>query len=120
MRVKPVIMAGILMTLIGWITMMVSFWLPGAVGTALNATAVSIGIPGLVFAIVPAIFWEEIEAYHPSKKPPSLRCKDCGTKILNPGGTTFGDAIEDELMLESPTPIRPTRPIRNDPWKDHR
>ena len=99
MRVKPVIAAGILMTVIGWIALMVSFWLPGAIGVALQATALSVGIPGLVFAIVPAIFWEEIEDYHPTAKAKPLRCTDCGSKILNPAGTTIGDQIEGELMI---------------------
>ena len=102
MRVKPLIAAGIVMTVLGWIALMVSFWLPGAIGQALQATALSVGLPGLAFAIVPAIFWREIEDYHPDKKPQPLRCTDCGTKILNPGGTTVGDEIEGEIMMLRP------------------
>jgi DNA-directed RNA polymerase subunit RPC12/RpoP len=104
MRVKPLIAAGIALTIIGWIALMVSFWLPGVIGHALQATALSVGIPGLVFAIVPAVFGQEIEEFQPTKKPQSLRCTDCGSKILNAGGTTIGDQIEGELMVGPWTP----------------
>lgn len=93
------IAVGIALTLLGWIAMMVSFWLPHPIGQALMSTALSVGIPGLVFAIVPFIFAQEIEEYHWLAKPTPLRCTDCGSKILNAGGTTVGDQIEGELMI---------------------
>lgn len=115
MRVKPIIITGLILTLIGWIAMMVSFWLPGIVGEALLSTALSIGIPGLVITIGPWIFWEEIEDYRPSKKARVLRCTDCASKILNPAGSTIGDQIEEEvMMLDSPIRSHPVKPAE---WK---
>lgn len=116
MRVKPIVVGGVALTVLGWVLLMVSFWLPGVLGTALQATALSLGIPGLVAGAGGFVFWREIEDYQPTAKQHPLRCTDCGSKILNAGGTTVGDQIEGELMIGDYGKLGPGGYIRgNDP-----
>lgn len=102
MRVKPIVVGGVALAVLGWLLMMVSFWLPGVAHDALMATALTIGIPGLVAGAGGFVFWREIEEYQPTAKTKPLRCTDCGSKILNASGTTVGDQIEGEFMLDDP------------------
>jgi hypothetical protein len=94
MRVKPIVLGGVVLTALGWVLLMISFWLPGAAGVALQATALALGIPGLVTAVCGYAFWNEIED-HQSRierttvKPQPLRCTECQTKILNASGDVW-------------------------------
>jgi|SRR5262245_11873008 len=88
---------------VAWICLMVSYWLPGAAGHALQATAWAMGIPGLVVAAAGFVMESEIvteleNRQEKVQRAKPLRCTDCGTEILNAGGTTIGDRIEGELM----------------------
>lgn len=74
--------AGTTLLVIGWLGLMVSFWLPGYLGHALRATAIALIIPGGAGAVVIGVFWPELTA----AKQPKLRCEDCGRKILNAAG----------------------------------
>lgn len=111
MRVKPIVVGGVILAVLGWLAFMVSFWLPGAIGTALQATALSLGLPGLLAAGGGFIFWREIEDYQPTAKQHPLRCTDCGSKILNAAGSTIGDQIEGELMIHD---LKPS--LGQHPW----
>jgi hypothetical protein len=99
MKVKPMIATGLILTLVGWIGMMVSFWLPGVAHEALLSTSLALLLPGLGLTIVPWVFWREIEDYEPTAKPKPIRCMDCGTAVLNAAGATMGDQIEGEVMM---------------------
>lgn len=103
---KRVMYTGLLLLLIGWIGFMVSFWMPTDwARQALMATALSLGIPGLVAAGGVFVFADELREYDPFKHQTQvkLRCSDCGSKILNPAGTTIGDQLEEEVfMLDDP------------------
>lgn len=99
---KRLLYLSIGLTVISWIAFMVSFWLPHPVGAALQATALSLGIPGVAAVCFLGVCWDEIETYLHRSKTRTLRCTDCGSKILNPAGTTIGDQLEGELMLENP------------------
>ena len=96
MKVKPIVLGGVVLTVLGWVLLMISFWLPGIAGEALQATALALGLPGLVTAVCGYAFWSEIED-HQSRierttvKPQPLRCTDCQTKVLNASG-----AIQEE------------------------
>jgi len=118
-NIRMLVAFGIVTTIVAWIALMVSFWLPDPAGTALQATALAIGIPGLVFAVSGVIFETELvtefeKREEKVKRTHPLRCSDCGTKILNAGGTTIGDELEEELMIEPGT----WRPPRTSPY-DH-
>jgi DNA-directed RNA polymerase subunit RPC12/RpoP len=104
-----VVAFGIAFTIVGWIALMVSFWLPEPAAQALQATAWAMGIPGLAVAAIGLVCEEELVAEFDRRRDRvqrtrALRCTDCGNKILNVGGTTVGDQLESELM--------------NTPWKE--
>jgi DNA-directed RNA polymerase subunit RPC12/RpoP len=105
-NIRMVVAFSAFTVLAAWLALMVSFWLPGVAGHALQATALSLGIPGLVVAVVGVIFeselTEEFELRGQKAKAHALRCTDCGSKILNAGGTTIGDQIEGEVMMLRP------------------
>jgi len=95
---------------VAWVALVVSFWLPDPAGQALMATSWAMGIPSLIVGVVTVIFERElVEEFEARTKEvtrtQSLRCIDCGSKILNAGGTTIGDQIEGELMA-GPWPQR--------------
>ena len=96
---------GLAFVAVAWICLMVSFWLPDPAGQALQATAWAMGIPGLVVAAVGFVMEQEIVTELENRqervqRAKPLRCSDCGTKILDASGTTVGDQIEAEFMIE--------------------
>jgi len=94
---------------VAWVALVVSFWLPDPAGQALMATSWAMGIPSLIIGVVGVIFERElVEEFESRTKEvtstKALRCSDCGSQILNAGGTTIGDQIEEEvLMLNNPS-----------------
>src|SRR3954462_8037540 len=97
-NIRMVVAFGIVTTIVAWIALMVSFWLPDPAGHALQATALAIGIPGLVIAAFAVVFETELVSEFEAreekvKRTHPLRCSDCGSKILNAGGTTIGDQL---------------------------
>jgi hypothetical protein len=104
-NIRMMVAFGVTFGVVAWVCLMISFWLPGLAGDALEATAWAMGIPGLVVAAAGVIFERELVEEFESRseqaqKGKALRCSDCGTKILDASGTTIGDQIEGELMLE--------------------
>jgi hypothetical protein len=94
MRVKPIVLGGVVLAVLGWVLLMISFWLPGIAGEALQATALALGLPGLVTAVCGYAFWREIEDHQENitastVKPQPLRCTECQTKILNASGDVW-------------------------------
>ena len=102
-NLRMIVSFGAAFVIVAWVCLMVSFWLPGSAGQALQATAWALGVPGLVVAAVGFVMEQEIvteleNRQEKVKKTQPLRCSDCGTKILDASGTTIGDQIEGELM----------------------
>lgn len=102
-NIRMIVAFGFAFTIVGWIALMVSFWLPEPAAQALQATAWAMGVPGLVVAGIGLTCEEELvtefdRRRHQVHRTHALRCTDCGTKILNAGGTTVGDQLESELM----------------------
>ena len=96
------------MVICGWVGLMTSYWLPQPAGHALMATSLVLAIPALIAAILTANFEEELVEYGLAKgerervrlaPPPPMRCTECGTRILDAGGTTVGDQLEGEIMM---------------------
>jgi hypothetical protein len=114
-NVRMVVAFGVITVLVAWVAFMVSFWLPDPAGAALQATALAMGIPGLVAAVVGVVFEGDLvnefeRRADEVKKPQPLRCTDCGSKILNTAGATIGDDIEGELMAGQWTPPEDASP----------
>jgi hypothetical protein len=107
-NIRLVIAFSIVTTIIAWIALMVSFWLPGLAGEALQATALSMGIPAIFIGgicfVMESELVEELEkrSSKETARTKPLRCSDCGTKILDASGTTVGDEIEGEIMMLRP------------------
>lgn len=106
--------------LVAWIALLISFWLPDPAGVALQATAFALGIPGLVVGLAGVVFETELTDIFETrgeraKTTHPLRCTDCGSKILNAAGTTVGDQIESELMIEGHGGWRPPSDKASDP-----
>lgn len=100
---KLILISSIVGLFLGWIALMVSFWLPIEFArNALSATALCLLIPSGVAAAVISVCWEELQDLSFPTKQPKMRCIDCGSKILNAAGTTIGDEMEGELMAWSP------------------
>lgn len=104
---KTILAVAVTGVLLGWIALMVSFWLPTQYAQdALSATALCLLVPFGITAGVISVAWEELQAISFSTKQPKMRCIDCGTKILSAAGTTVGDEIEGEIMTSQWTPPR--------------
>lgn len=112
---KKLLVSGVVGLLLGWIALMVSFWLPTDFArSALSATALCLLIPSAVVTGVITAAWNELQDVSFSTKQPKYRCIDCGTKILNAAGTTIGDELEGEIMTSEWSPPKGpgTDPVR--------
>jgi hypothetical protein len=100
---KKLLVSGVVGLLLGWIALMVSFWLPTDFAqSALSSTALCLLIPSAVVTGVITAAWNELQDVSFSTKQPKMRCIDCGNKILTAAGATVGDEIEGEIMLADP------------------
>jgi hypothetical protein len=81
---KLAVEVSIVLAVAGWVSLMVSFWLPVQVAQqALFYTALSLGLPGLAGTVGLLCFKTELTT--PARKMP-LRCTDCGRRVINVGG----------------------------------